>query len=128
MVTAGFPTRRAMNRALTQGAADVIGLGRPLCVDTAGPAKLLAGADELDRWESKLKLLPPWLSFLGGLKMIRAVEGFAVTYWYYAQIDAIARTGKANIGIAPFSATPQHQNQYLIQHITHRNKKKARYQ
>jgi hypothetical protein len=72
--------------------------------DKSYTAKLLAGAEELDRWESKLKLLPPWLSFLGGLKMLRAVEGFAVTYWYYAQIDAIARTGKANIGIAPFSA------------------------
>ena len=110
MVTGGFRTRRAMNTALEQGGADVIGLGRPLCVDTAGPAKLLAGANELDRWENKLRLLPPWLSFLGGLKMMRAVEGFAVTYWYYAQIDAIARTGKANIGISPFSAllTIQH--------------------
>lgn len=110
MVTGGFRTRRAMNTALETGAADIIGLGRPLCVDTAGPAKLLAGADELDRWESKLKLLPPWLSFLGGLKMMRAVEGFAVTYWYYAQIDSIARTGKANIGIAPFKALLTIQN------------------
>ncbi len=110
MVTGGFRSRRAMNSALEMGGADVIGLGRPLCVDTAGPAKLLAGADELDRWESKLRLLPPWLSFLGGLKMLRAVEGFAVTYWYYAQIDAIARTGKANIGISPFSALLTIQN------------------
>lgn len=110
LVTGGFRTRRAMNMALETGGADVIGLGRPLCVDTAGPAKLLAGADELDRWENKLKLLPPWLSFLGGLKMMRAVEGFAVTYWYYAQIDAIARTGRANIGIAPFKALLTVQN------------------
>ncbi|GEN98991.1 NADH oxidoreductase [Novosphingobium sediminis] len=110
LVTGGFRTRRAMNTALETGGADVIGLGRPLCVDTAGPAKLLAGADELDRWESKLKLLPPWLSFLGGLKMMRAVEGFAVTYWYYAQIDAIARTGRANIGISPFKALLTIQN------------------
>ena len=110
MVTGGFRTRRAMNAALETGGADIIGLGRPLCVDTAGPAKLLAGADELDRWESKLKLLPPWLSFLGNLKMLRAVEGFAVTYWYYAQLDAIARTGKANIGISPFKALLTIQN------------------
>ena len=110
MVTGGFRTRRAMNAALETGGADIIGLGRPLCVDTAGPAKLFAGADELDRWESKLKLLPPWLSFLGKLKMLRAVEGFAVTYWYYAQLDAIARTGKANIGISPFKALLTIQN------------------
>ncbi|GGE21271.1 NADH oxidoreductase [Polymorphobacter glacialis] len=104
MVTGGFRTRHAMNTALAQGAADVIGLGRPLCVDTAGPAKLLSGADALDRWENTLRLLPPWLAFLSGLKMSRALEGFAVVYWYYAQIDAVARTGKANIGISPFSA------------------------
>ena len=110
LVTGGFRSRHAMNMALETGGADVIGLGRPLCVDTAGPAKLLAGAEELDRWENRLKLLPPWLSFLGGLKMIRAVEGFAVTYWYYAQIDAIARTGRANIGIAPFKALLTIQN------------------
>jgi len=110
LVTGGFRTARAMNTALETGGADVIGLGRPLCVDTAGPAKLLAGAEELDRWENKLKLLPPWLSFLSGLKMLRAVEGFAVTYWYYAQIDAIARTGRANIGISPFKALLTIQN------------------
>ncbi len=110
LVTGGFRSRAAMNTALESGGADVIGLGRPLCVDTAGSAKLLAGADALDRWESKLKLLPPWLSFLGGLKMMRAVEGFAITYWYYAQLDALGRTGKPNIGIAPFSALLKIQN------------------
>lgn len=110
LVTGGFRSRRAMNMALETGGADVIGLGRPLCVDTAGPAKLFAGADELDRWEDKLKLLPSWLSFLGGLKMIRTVEGFAIIHWYYAQIDAIARTGRANIDIAPFKALLTIQN------------------
>ena len=104
MVTGGFRTRLAMIAALEQGGADIIGLGRPLCVDTAGPAKLLAGAAGLDRWETKLRLLPPALSFLNGLKMVRALEGFAVTYWYYAQIEALARTGKAKIGISPFAA------------------------
>jgi hypothetical protein len=107
MVTGGFRTRAAMNAALEQGGADIIGLGRPLCVDTAGPAKLLAGADELDRWETKLRLLPPMLQFLGGLKLVKSLEGFAVTYWYYAQLDAIARTGKANIQISPFAALMQ---------------------
>lgn len=107
MVTGGFRTRAAMNAALEQGGADIIGLGRPLCVDTAGPAKLLAGADELDRWETKLRLLPPMLQFLGGLNLLKSIEGFAITYWYYAQLDALARTGKANIQISPFAALMQ---------------------
>jgi hypothetical protein len=107
MVTGGFRTRAAMNAALEQGGADVIGLGRPLCVDPAGPAKLLAGAASLDRWETKLKLLPKPLQFLNRLKLVQAMEGFAVSYWYYAQIDALARTGKPDIRISPFAALQQ---------------------
>jgi 2,4-dienoyl-CoA reductase-like NADH-dependent reductase (Old Yellow Enzyme family) len=107
MVTGGFRTRAAMNVALEQGGADVIGLGRPLCVDPAGPAKLLAGAASLDRWETRLKLLPKPLQFLNRLKLVQAMEGFAVSYWYYAQIDALARTGKPDIRISPFAALQQ---------------------
>ena len=107
MVTGGFRTRAGMNMAIETGGADVIGLGRPLCVDPAGPAKLLAGAERLDRWETKLRLLPPALQFLNGLKLIQSVEGFAITYWFYAQIDALARTGTARPGVSPFSALLQ---------------------
>jgi 2,4-dienoyl-CoA reductase-like NADH-dependent reductase (Old Yellow Enzyme family) len=39
MVTGGFRTVAAMNDALAAGEADLIGLGRPLCVDTAAPAR-----------------------------------------------------------------------------------------
>lgn len=107
MVTGGFRTRAAMNAAIETGGADVIGLGRPLCVDPAGPAKLLAGAEGLERWEQKLKLLPPALGFLNRLKLIQSVEGFAITYWFYTQIDALARTGVARPGVSPFSALLQ---------------------
>jgi 2,4-dienoyl-CoA reductase-like NADH-dependent reductase (Old Yellow Enzyme family) len=41
MVTGGFRTVAAMNDALAAGEADLIGLGRPLCVDTAAPARFL---------------------------------------------------------------------------------------
>jgi len=107
MVTGGFRTRAAMNAALENGGADVIGLGRPLCVDTHGPARLLAGGEGLDRWEAKLRLLPPALGLLNRLKMVQALEGFAVTYWYYAQIDALARTGQPNVKLSPFAAFRQ---------------------
>jgi len=104
LVTGGFRTRAAMNQALEQGGADLIGLGRPLCVDVNGPAKLLAGADSLERWEAKLRLLPRSLSVLSRLKIIRALEGFAVTYWFYAQIAALARTGAAAPQMRPLEA------------------------
>ena len=95
MVTGGFRQRAVMEQALETGSADVIGIGRPMCVMTDAPKQLLAGLDELPRYEDSLSLLPRWLAFLSNLKMVRAVAGFAVTYWYYAQIDAIGRTGSA---------------------------------
>lgn len=43
MVTGGFRTLAAMNDALGSGELDVIGLGRPMCVDVDLPAQLLQG-------------------------------------------------------------------------------------
>jgi 2,4-dienoyl-CoA reductase-like NADH-dependent reductase (Old Yellow Enzyme family) len=104
MVTGGFRQRMVMEQALETGSADVIGIGRPMCVMTDAPKQLLAGLDELPRYEDSLSLFPRWLGFLGNLKMVRALAGFAVTYWYYAQIDAIGRTGMANQQLSVFKA------------------------
>ena len=43
MVTGGFRSKSAMDAALENGAAQIIGLGRPLCVDTDAPQRLLNG-------------------------------------------------------------------------------------
>ena len=43
MVTGGFRTRAAMVDALAGGELDVVGLGRPMCVDTDLPNRLLSG-------------------------------------------------------------------------------------
>ncbi len=94
MVTGGFRSRSAMEQALADGAADLIGLGRPLCVETDGPKRLLAGEASLTRFEDNLSLLPGFLSFLNGVKMIRAMSGFATQFWFYCQIYALGRTGK----------------------------------
>lgn len=93
MVTGGFRTRAAMTQALAQGAAQVIGVARPLCIRPDGARALIEGAAELPRSESSLALFPPWLSFLTRVKTLRAVEGFAVQFWYYSQIYALGRTG-----------------------------------
>jgi len=107
MVTGGFRQRAAMEQALQSGSADVIGLGRPMCVMTDAPNQLINGLDELPRYEDSLSLFPKWLAWLGNLKMLKAVAGFAVQYWYYGQIDAIGRTGNANAKLTVFQATKQ---------------------
>lgn len=96
MVTGGFRSRAAMEEALAQGAADVIGLARPLCAAPDGAVQLLAGAAELPRSEKSLALFPPALSFLTRIKPLRAISSFAVQFWYYSQIYALGRTGQTD--------------------------------
>ncbi|MFQ3232243.1 MAG: 2,4-dienoyl-CoA reductase-like NADH-dependent reductase (Old Yellow Enzyme family) [Polaribacter sp.] len=105
MVTGGFRQRTAMEQALESGAADLIGLGRPMCVMTDAPNQLTAGLEELPRYENSLSLFPSWLAWLGNLKILKAVAGFAVQYWFYGQIDSIGRTGSADPKLTVFEAT-----------------------
>jgi len=49
MVTGGFRSASAMEQALRSGAADVIGLGRPMCVMPEAPKRLLGGIAFLPR-------------------------------------------------------------------------------
>ena len=94
MVTGGFRTQSAMEQALRAGAADVIGLGRPLCYEPDAVKRLFAGKQMLPTIEKQLKLLPDWLQWAKRFKTIRAIDSFAVQYWFYAQIYAIGQTGK----------------------------------
>lgn len=105
MVTGGFRRRDAMEQALDSGAADLIGLGRPLCVDTDAPAQLLAGLEELPRYENTLSLLPGWLDFLTRIDAVRALAGFGVMYWFYSQLDELGKKGRAVPDLSVLAAT-----------------------
>ena len=107
MVTGGFRRREVMEHALETGGADLIGLGRPMCVDTDAPARLLAGEAELNRYEAQLSLLPDWLAFLGKVPLVRAMAGFSVMYWFYAQLDSLGRTGRPEPDMSVLAATIQ---------------------
>jgi len=105
MVTGGFRQRAVMEKALSDDSADVIGLGRPMCVDTDAPKQLLEGCEELTRFEDQLQLLPNWLSFLTKINMIRSMSAFATQFWYYAQLDSLGHTGKTDKTTSVFQAT-----------------------
>jgi 2,4-dienoyl-CoA reductase-like NADH-dependent reductase (Old Yellow Enzyme family) len=116
MVTGGFRQRAVMEQAVASGGADLIGLGRPMCVDTDAPNQLLAGQVELARYENELSLFPAWLSFLTRINSIRSIAGFAIQFWFYAQLVALARDGAAAPTLSVFAATRQvmaHQKQWL---------------
>ena len=94
MVTGGFRSRSAMRHALESGAADVIGLGRPLCYFPDGAKRLLGGMEMLPRRENDLALFPPSLQWLKKVDMLRALDSFAGQYWFYSQLYALGRTGR----------------------------------
>ncbi|MFT4635673.1 MAG: 2,4-dienoyl-CoA reductase-like NADH-dependent reductase (Old Yellow Enzyme family) [Arenicella sp.] len=122
MVTGGFRQRKVMQDALDGGAADIIGLGRPMCVDTDAPNQLLGGAAELQRYETTVQLLPAWAGFIQKLSLIRTAASFSVQYWYYAQLLAIARSGQADRSLSVFSAVKlllKHEKRWLKERRKH---------
>ncbi|MFT7287572.1 MAG: 2,4-dienoyl-CoA reductase-like NADH-dependent reductase (Old Yellow Enzyme family) [Halieaceae bacterium] len=111
MVTGGFRSRAAMEQALEEGGASMVGLGRPLCVQTDGPKRLLEGADSLPSHEAELALLPAWLSWLNRFSIIRTLSGFALQFWFYAQLDSLGHTGATEDGLSVFTAANRLQGQ-----------------
>lgn len=105
MVTGGFRLREVMELAIENGSANLIGLGRPMCVTTDAPAQLLSGLAELPRYENELALFPNWLSFLERFNAFKPLVIFAVMYWYFAQLEQIGRYGKASDSLTVFGAT-----------------------
>lgn len=104
MVTGGFRSRSAMEQALESGAADLIGLGRPMCIMTDAPKRLLDDLDALPRYEDNLQLIPNWLSFLKRFQMMKALDGFAAIFWFYEQLFHIGKTGKTLDNLSVFKA------------------------
>ena len=105
MVTGGFRRRDVIEEAVRSGAADLVGLGRPMCVDTDAPRQLLSGVESLERYEDRLRGLPSWLGFLDRIDPVRVMAAFSVMYWYYAQMDEIAHTGEPRPGMSVLGAS-----------------------
>jgi 2,4-dienoyl-CoA reductase-like NADH-dependent reductase (Old Yellow Enzyme family) len=103
MVTGGFRRKQAMEEALANG-ADIIGIGRPMCVMTDAPNQLFAGLAELPTYESELSFFPHWLSFLNRFTTLRTLSTFGVQYWYYAQLDLLGQFGKTQPAMSTLAA------------------------
>jgi len=92
LATGGFRTAAAMNGALEDGEADMIGLGRPLCGDPDTAAKLLSGEiTEVDAWEKRLKLGPTkYLGPHSPINLLRGIVGWGMQGWFCLQIIRMA--------------------------------------
>ena len=90
-VTGGLRDPDVMERALQQDQLDVIGLGRPLCVDPDFPAQLLSGdAAPAPRYEDRLRLGAGLLRPSSPIGAVRALNSQGAVAWYYRQIIRLA--------------------------------------
>ncbi|MEO0816185.1 MAG: NADH:flavin oxidoreductase/NADH oxidase family protein [Pseudomonadota bacterium] len=106
MVTGGFRTREAMDEALAAGEADLIGIGRPLCIETDLPKRLLSGEiNALPRFEYELRLGPtPLLGPNSPIGLIKALNGFGSMSWYYQNLIALGDGRPADPKLGVFTA------------------------
>ena len=110
MVTGGFRSRAGMDEALESGAADVIGVGRPLCVDTDLPAKLLSGEVTAARaYEKELAMGPGILGPGSRIDLIKALNGFGSMAFFYQNIFRLADGLPAKEKMALLPAFIKHQ-------------------
>lgn len=109
MVTGGFRSRAGMDAALEAGACDMIGLGRPLCVDTDIVNKLMArNVDTTTIFEKSLEMGPKWLHWLIGLnspiRMFSALNGWGQQGWWCTQIINMGEGREPDLDLGVFKA------------------------
>ena len=110
MVTGGFRSRAAMDEALSSGAADLIGLARPLCVDPDIPRKLLAGEiAAAPAFEKSLRLGNGFFGPNSPNATLKALNGFAAMAFYYQNIYRLADGLEAREKMALLPAFLRHQ-------------------
>ena len=90
MVTGGFRTRAGMDAALQSGACDLIGIARPLAVETDVADSVIAGADVKYAVE-------PIKTGIGPIDKLALME----VIWYAAQFRAIGHGKKPNPKLSP---------------------------
>ena len=91
--TGGFRDAATIQAALDSGAADVVGLGRPLAVDPDFSARVLAG----DAVSSQIKPLRTGIVLLDR-------SGFLDIAWYEDAIRRLARGKEVRAGETPLLA------------------------
>jgi 2,4-dienoyl-CoA reductase-like NADH-dependent reductase (Old Yellow Enzyme family) len=87
MVTGGFRTAQGMADAIANDGVDLIGLGRPLCLEPEAAATILRGDPvDLGQPEHRLRLGGGLLGPRSPIKLVRAINGLGSMTWYNEQI------------------------------------------
>ncbi|MBL6749074.1 MAG: NADH:flavin oxidoreductase/NADH oxidase family protein [Nevskia sp.] len=105
MITGGLRSRAAMEEALASGGMDVIGLGRPMCVDTDICKKLLTRQVDVARsYEKEFRFDPKVLGPDAPADVIKAVEMWGGIGWFYVQLWRIGEGQEPDRNLSLFDA------------------------
>ncbi len=111
MVTGGFRTRAGMETAIRDDGVAMIGLGRPLCVDTDAPAKLLGGeVDHLTSWENILRIGPGLFGPQSKNNTLRMLNGWGIQAWFCLQLLRMGAGKAPNPRLGVFRAFLKYQS------------------
>lgn len=88
MITGGMRTLATMNEALQSGACEMVGIGRPICVDPDhAVGQLLRGeVDALPTVEHGLQLAPGALGPDADAALFKRIESFGLLGWFCLQL------------------------------------------
>jgi len=101
MLTGGLRSREGMQAALDEG-VDILGIARPVCVDQHCVKALLAGKiDHFESWETNLRREKGLFSANSPIAMIGVLANFAGIFWFYAQLNRIAKGAAPNVRLSP---------------------------
>jgi 2,4-dienoyl-CoA reductase-like NADH-dependent reductase (Old Yellow Enzyme family) len=93
MLTGGFRTRAAMNAALASGACDLVGIARPLAVETDAPRRIVAGGD----MRHGIQPIKTGIELIDKMPIMAMME----VVWYAAQLKSVAKGGVPNPKLSP---------------------------
>ena len=109
MVTGGFRTPSLMREVVAAGEVDVVGMGRPFCVEPDLANRLLQGSDEaLPTPEKDLRLGPGILGRGSPIRSVRTLSGGAEVAFFYRQIIEMSEGRDPNVPLGAWSAFLSH--------------------
>jgi hypothetical protein len=99
MVTGGFRTVDVMEETLRNGELDVVGLGRPFCINPDFPRQVFEESlPALPSPERAHRLGPGIIGPGSSNKTVRALNSQASTAWFYKQIYRLADDEEPDLG------------------------------
>jgi 2,4-dienoyl-CoA reductase-like NADH-dependent reductase (Old Yellow Enzyme family) len=105
MVTGGFRSVGAMDRAVSKDGVDFVGLGRPIILDPDVPGKILSGTlTTLFSRDDDLVVGTGLLGPRSPISFLRDLNAWGSLGWYYEHIYSLADGKVPDVRLSPFRA------------------------